>query len=149
MNLRKLIEVFDERKDEYKGHTTPIIGLIGEDLNAAIFTDYLKRRRGKKAEVLSFPIMMEPGQGGNKKLDRWIKAGNTLYQAEIKSWCSFQIGGFTLLLKASEPETKELAHEKWESELYEHYNGTQTFGKVSKVLAKMKIPDDLKKKYHK
>lgn len=147
VNLTKLIEVFDEHNNKYKGHTTPVIGFIGEDLNAAIFTDYLiRRKKAKNVEILSYPVNTGQERVRGRELDRWIKADNILYQTEIKSWCSFQIGGYKLLLESTEQKTKELANEKWERELNEHYNNIENFGKVSKVLAKMKIPDDLIKK---
>jgi hypothetical protein len=148
VDLNNLIRVFDERNDLYKGHTTPITGVIGEDLNAAIFRDYLLRKKIKKSvEVLPYPVNTRQEGGRGPRLDRWIKADNVLYQSEIKSWCSFQIGGYKLLSKTSEQETKKLASRKWEQELREHYQGIEEFGKVSKVLAKMKIPEELTKQY--
>jgi len=152
VNLIKLIEVFDERNDIYKGHTTPIIGFIGEDLNAAIFADYLIRRgKIKNVEILPYPVNTGQERVRGRELDRWIKAGNILYQTEIKSWCSFLAGKgrYKLPLGATEQEMKESANKKWEIELNEHFNNIKTFGKVSKVLDKMKVPDDLIKKFKK
>lgn len=147
VNLSNLIKVFDERNDLYKGHTTSIAGVIGEDINAAIFADYLIRRKIKNVEILLDPVNMGYGGGQGPRLDRWIKAGNILYQSEIKSWCSFQIGRYRLLLEDDAQKIKNLANRKWAREKDEHYKGIKEFGKVSKVLAKMEIPDDLMKKY--
>lgn len=150
VNLTKLIEVFDEHNNAYKGHTTPIIGFIGEDLNAAIFADYLIRKeKVKNVEILSCSVNTGQERVRGRELDRWIKADNILYQTEIKSWCSFQIGGYKLPLEATEQNTKKLANDKWERELNGQYNGISDIkslgkGKVSKVLVKMKIPDGIK-----
>src|SRR3989338_9626646 len=146
LNLKKLIEVFDEHNNKYKGHTTPIIGFIGEDLNAAIFSDFLiRRKKAKNVEVLSYSVNTGQKRVRGRELDRWIKADNILYQSEIKSWCSFQIGGYKLLLGASAQDTKELANKKWEKELSGQYHNIKNIkelggGKVSKVLVKMEIP---------
>lgn len=146
VNLIKLIEIFDERNNIYKGHTTSIIGFIGEDLNVAIFTDYLIRRKKiKNVKILPYPVTGQPQV--RCRLDRWIKVNNILYQTEIKNWCSFQIRGYRLPLRTTEQEIKELATNKWNRELNEHYNNIRKFGKVSKVLAKMKAPDNLTKKF--
>jgi hypothetical protein len=153
VNLVKLIEMFDEHNNLYKGHTTPIIGLIGEDLNAAIFSDFLvRRKKAKNVGVLSYSVNTGQKRVRGRELDRWIKEDNILYQAEIKSWCSFQIGGYELLLGASKQDTKELANKKWEKELSGQYNNIKDIkelgkGKVSKVLVRMKIPDDLIERY--
>lgn len=150
VNLIKLIEIFDEHNNAYKGHTTPIIGFIGEDLNAAIFADYLIRReKVKNVEILSCPVNTGQERVRGRELDRWIKADSILYQTEIKSWCSFQIGGYKLPLSATEQNTKKLANEKWGKELNGQYNGINNIeslgkGKVSKVLVKMKIPNETK-----
>lgn len=148
VSLNNLIRVFDERNGLYKGHTTHVAGVIGEDINAAIFADYLvRRKKAKIVEVLSYPVSTRQEGGRGPRLDRWIKADNVLYQSEIKSWCSFQIGGYKLLLEDSEQKIQELANKKWVREKDDQYKGIKEFGKVSKVLAKMKIPDDLIKKY--
>jgi len=148
VNLNNIIKVFDERNGLYKGHTTPITGVIGEDINAAIFADYLvSRKKAKNVGVLPYPVNTKQEGGRGPRLDRWIKADNVLYQSEIKSWCSFQIGGYKLLLKDSKQKIQELANKKWVREKDDQYKGIKEFGKVSKVLAKMKIPDDLIKKY--
>src|SRR3989344_1538577 len=122
VNLIDLIKVFDERNVAYKWHTTPIIGLIGEDLNAAIFKDYLlRKKKARTVKVFSYPVNTGQMGGQGPRLDRWIKADKKLYQAEIKNWCSFQIGGYKLSLGTPESEVEELANEKWKRELREHY----------------------------
>lgn len=149
VNLIKLIEVFDECDNAYKGHTTPIIGFIGEDLNAAIFHDYLiRRKKVTDVKILPYKVTEKRGLVRGRELDRWIKANKTLYQTEIKNWCCFQIGGYKLLLSDSTEKVKKLANEKWKKELSGQYNNIKEFGKVSKVLAKMKIPNDLVKKHN-
>ena len=111
INLVNLIEIFDERKDKYKGHTTSVIGIIGEDLNAAIFADYLiRRKKAKNVEILPYPVRQNEAQGLH--LDRWIKTNNTLYQTEIKSWCSFQVGGYELPLNSTEQKINKWARKK-------------------------------------
>lgn len=148
VNLKKLIEVFDEHDNTYKGHTTPIIGLIGEDLNAAIFADYLiRRKKAKNVEILSYPVTTKGSMHrGGPELDRWIKADNILYQTEIKSWCCFQIGGYKLSLH---DDPKKLANKIWKRESKDHYGGIQNIESLGrkaagKVLVKMKISDEIK-----
>lgn len=148
VNLKKLIKVFDEHNEIYKGHTTSIIGLIGEDLNAAIFADYLVRRKKlKNVEVLPYRVKIEQKHVRGRELDRWIKADNTLYQTEIKNWCCFKIAGYKLLLKAKTEDVRELTKNLWKRELKDQYkdkNSIKNLTGVSKVLIKMKIPDEIK-----
>lgn len=139
INPIELIKVFDEQNNLYKGHTTPIMGIIGEDLGAALFSHFLEENGKKDIQILSIPVTT--GNNDGPRLDRWIKVGKILYQTEIKSWCSFQIGGYKLFLDAPPREVKKLAATKWERELTEHYRGAKKFGKASKVLAPMEIPD--------
>jgi len=148
VGLHDLIRVFDEHNVLYKGHTTPIIGFIGEDLNAAIFTHYLANREGSKnARVLPYPVNTGQKRVRGRELDRWIKSDKVLYQTEIKNWCSFMLPSYKLLVGATDQERGKLAKEKWEVELKKHYRGSEEFGMVSKVLLVMKIPKDLIKKY--
>ncbi len=99
VDLKKLIEVFDERNTKYQGHTAAISVILGEDLNTALFTHYLKNvEKEKNVEILPYKVKTGWPGGHGPQLDRWIKVGKTFYQTEIKNWCCFQIGGYKLLL---------------------------------------------------
>lgn len=145
VNIKALVQLLDGHESKWSGHITSVIGLVGEDINATVFVDFLKRIKGVKAEVL--PDIVTPGQQKGQRLDRWIQTRSTLYQSEIKNWCSFQIGGYQLSSDATKQEVEKLANKNWMRELKEHYKNPKVFGKVSKVLTKMKIPNHLLK-YH-
>ena len=68
INIEKTIEFFDNPKE--KGHTTSIVGIIGEDLNAYSFKDYMEKERGATVEILTNPVTT--GYKKGKRLDRWI-----------------------------------------------------------------------------
>ena len=79
--------MFDTRNSEIKGHITSIIGIVGEDLGAALFKHYYERNHNGKASISD----SSPKSGGRKgpRLDRWIyvaeKQKTIAYQTEIKN----------------------------------------------------------------
>jgi len=155
INIKALVQLLDSHESKWRTHITSVIGLVGEDINAAIFVDYLKRWKKVNAEVSSDKVKPKTLKG--KRLDRWIIAGNKLYQVEIKNWCSFRIGGYTLPLGATEKVVEELANKNWKRELIEQWgnggdnrtgksrHGIKEFGRVSKVLSEMNLSDNLLK----
>jgi hypothetical protein len=145
INIERLVEFFDSRNPSYRTHVTAIIGLIGEDLNSALFADYLNRTdEFAKAQVLGY--QMSTGRLKGPRLDRWILADKILYQSEIKNWCSFAIGGYTLSLSAPDKEVQDLARKYWRREKEDNYENCKEYGRVSKVLASMNIPADFNDK---
>jgi len=150
IDLIKLIKVFDEHNEEYQGHTTSIIEIFGEDLNAGLFKHYLDNLTKKKTKILPYKVKTGWPQGKGPQLDRWIKAGKILYQTEIKSWCCFQTGGgYKLPINASVEKIKKEVERKWQRELGREYvvnnKTTKDIASVNKVLVEMKVPKEIKK----
>ena len=148
INIKQILHLFDEKagNNELKGHATSVTGFLGEDLNAAVFVHYGKSM-GAKVKLL--PNNVTTGKQKGPRLDRWIfwqKNESILYQTEIKSWSSWAIGSKPLLLMAKDDEIARAAEKDWERELKEDYNKKNTHGRVSKVLKKMIVPEDFRKK---
>ena len=114
-NIKKLLQFLDDpdnnidiiegEKNGNRGHATSIIGLIGEDLNAAVFKHY----RDNKPVILKENVVQ--GFSGGKWLDRWIvdDEKKILYQCEIKNWAGASLGGRTLPVEASLDLQKDVA----------------------------------------
>lgn len=145
INIDNLLGLFDGDIYSEKGDISSIIGLLGEDLNSAVFKKYLEDK-GKDIKILDLPVTQ--GFKKSKWLDRWI-VNNTdkiIYQCEIKNWASTAIGGKKLSNKASFEEICSVSEynrmrqmkTSFDPEL-DHPNG------VSKVLDKMKVPEDYSK----
>lgn len=138
VDVRELLAFFDEEPKESAGHASAIVSVAGEDLGAALLTDYF-RSQGIVAEILRDRCTQGTRKGC--RLDRWIlahaPAGKTLYQVEIKNWSAHAIGGRKLALSASPSELREYKIERWSRE----WTGT-TFPKdsVRKVLTPMRSP---------
>lgn len=137
LNIKELLDFFDDTPE--RGHASSIVGMIGEDLNAAVF----KHFRNNKVVVLGDKVLQ--GTNAGQRLDRWILDGSLLYQCEIKNWSATAIGGRRLRSDATEEETKKMVSYYWEREMrnnfsaeHEHPNG------VTKVLLKMKSPEEYK-----
>ena len=145
LNIKELLDFFDDARDSRKGDANALIAMFGEELNASVYKHFKK----DKVEIL--PDSVLPGTKKGKRLDRWIfdKKAKKLYQCEIKNWAATAIGGKRLKLDANNEEIKEVIDHYWKRELnrrfskeVEHPNG------VSKVLLKMKLPkgySDVKK----
>ena len=143
IDIKQILHLFDEKAEdnELKGHATSVVGFLGEDLNAAIFVHYGK---SLGAEVKLLPDNVTTGRKKGPRLDRWIfwqKSKPILYQSEIKNWSSWAIGSRPLLLTARDHEIANAAKKDWERELKEDYIGKKVYGKVSKVLLKMMVPE--------
>src|SRR3989344_1921486 len=93
VNIKELVDFFDNKKDSHKGDANAVMSVIGEDLNAYSYKHYIDTERKRKVEVLEDSVVQ--GYRGGKLLDRWIldKKRNTLFQCEIKSWAATAIGG--------------------------------------------------------
>ncbi len=114
-NIPKLLQFLDDpdnsvdiepgEKNRNRGHATSIIGLIGEDLNAAVFRHY----RDNQVEILQENVVQ--GFKAGKWLDRWIAdhEQKVLYQCEIKNWAGASLGGRTLPVEAAAEAQREIA----------------------------------------
>ena len=138
LNIKKLLDFFDDKQDSQKGDANALIAIFGEDLNASAF----KHFRKNKVEVLEENISQ--GLKKEKRLDRWIldKKENKLFQCEIKNWAATAIGGKSLKSDASIEETKNIVGYYWKRELNNNLSKkTEQPNGVTKVLLKMKPPE--------
>lgn len=148
LDIQKTIKLFDEIMPEYRGHISPVIGMIGEELMIGIFRHFFKSC-GFKTELLK----EIPKIGGitGPRLDAWIfcqKGNNKFwYQAEIKNWSAFAIGGYEININTKPAELKEWARKRMAQQKKEHFDNSQNQpNKVTKVLVKMRQTDEIKEK---
>ena len=144
INVKEILSFFDEKPDWSIKHATSVVGVIGEDLNAACFQRYMESN-GAKATVLQDPV----GTGKRKgpRLDRWIKVdcphgSRTLFQTEIKNWSAHAIGGETLPVDASHAEVTKYKQKRWKDK-WDSRKRTLKNDYIAKVMVPMKPPSDL------
>jgi len=143
VNIRETLEFFDGKHSRDRGHASGIVGIIGEDLNANAFKNYMEGKSAR-VEILNTPVTT--GKNKGKRLDRWIyvKGGNekeTLYQTEIKNWSSWAIGGMPLPVWANNEEVLRAIQHYWKCQKDVAFiKGSHPNG-VTKVLVQMKPPE--------
>lgn len=138
LNIKELLDFFDDKKDSQKGDANALMAIFGEDLNASIY----KHFRKNKVDILEESVVQ--GFKGGKQLDRWVldKKNNKLFQCEIKNWAATAIGGKELRSDASDEEIKEVVEYYWEHESNGNLsNKAERSNGVTKVLLKMKPPE--------
>ena len=148
VDIRGLLNFFDEKPDWAVGHATGIVGIVGEDLNTACLQHYLKSKGGS-ATVLRNPKTGKrcPVTTGNTKgpqLDRWIRVewpdrSKTVFQTEIKSWSAHAFGGVRFPLSGSLPKVRKRKREQWDS-LWDSRRRHLKHPLTEKVLVPMKPP---------
>lgn len=137
LNIKELLDFFDDRKDSQKGDANALMAMLGEELNASVY----KYFRKNKVEILEKSITQ--GFQGGKYLDRWIfdKNNNKLYQCEIKNWAATAIGGKKLTSNESDKEIKNVVNYHWRRALDNSFSKKVKHpNNVTKVLLKMKLP---------
>jgi len=139
LDVRETLRFFDEAPNESDTHATAVVGVLGEELGAALLVRQLKKRYGK-AGILSSRCSTGKKQG--PRLDRWviaeIRGRRILFQVEIKNWSAHAIGGKTLSLKASRKELRVHKKERWNRT----WNGNGFKSKnADKVLRRMRQPE--------
>lgn len=99
LNIKDLLDFFDNKKDDIRHDISSVIGVVGEDLGAALFKRYYEETSGKKVTISPFPVLgvIESGTKKGPRLDRWIyvqqsKNKFAAYQTEIKNWSAYAIG---------------------------------------------------------
>jgi hypothetical protein len=141
IDIKETLRFFDERHPEDRGHASGVVGIIGEDLNAAAFKHYMKHQ-GFEVEVMDEPVTT--GKQKGRRLDRWIYVKNNrkeiLYQTEIKNWSSWAIGGKVLPVNASDTEIARVTKHHWQRQGEEFVGGEHPNG-ITKVLVKMNPPE--------
>ncbi len=154
INVQELLRYFDEKKPDSSGkRATGVVGIAGEDLNAACFQHYIKSKGGV-ARVLREPESGEPskvttGKVKGPRLDRWIEVdwadkSKTVFQTEIKNWSAHAIGGKTLSVAATPSEVANCKHTNWEGRWHDK-NHTLVEPRTAKVLVRMNPPDGVDK----
>ena len=113
LNIKELLDFFDDRKDSERGDANALITLLGEELNASTY----KHFRKDKVEILN----RAPSFGTKKgnRLDRWIvdRENNRLLQCEIKNWAASAIDGKRLKSDASDEDTRRVVEYNWKNQL--------------------------------
>ena len=140
IKIADIIELFDVKKKELKNDITSIIGIVGEDLGAALFEKYYK-------EILNIDVIVSKNYSPlsittNRKgprLDRWIYVEDSkiAYQTEIKNWSAYAIGGRSI---SPEDNIKDIALKNWKERIKSIKENK--LNRENKVLCKMKRPDD-------
>lgn len=150
INIEKLINFLDNPKKGDNKHASAIIGILGEDINAAAFTNYLKRHNNGKVVILN--QSPRPGTKKGKRLDRWIyvkenkNKKEVLYQCEIKNWAASAIGGKKLPIDSSKEEIKRVADFNWKRQIKKHFQDKKEQPNLlTKVLLTMKSPEQYSK----
>jgi len=95
LNVKELLDFFDNKKDDIRHDISSVIGVVGEDLGAALFKRYYEETFGKKVIISPYPVVSGTMKG--PRLDRWVyiqqsKNKFTAYQTEIKNWSAYAIG---------------------------------------------------------
>ena len=149
VRVKDLLQFFDVKPDWSLKRATSVVGIAGEDLNAATFQHYVISKCGS-ARVLqekdsTRPLRVTTGNRKGYWLDRWIRVkwrdeSETVFQTEIKSWSSHAIQGRTLPVPATPEQLKKYKVARWK----QHWDGErrclrETY--TSKVLTRMKLPD--------
>ena len=136
INVKKILEVFDELHDSHDGLTTSIISLIGEDLAAGSFLRFQKgdlKMISGKFQAKGF------SRGHGPRLDKWFvdDKNKVLYQCEIKNWCSRATIGFAV----DSEKVTEAANKYWNRLLKGEFERQKEYGKTNKVLVEMVKPN--------
>ncbi|MCY4653171.1 MAG: hypothetical protein OXC95_08410 [Dehalococcoidia bacterium] len=148
VNVEDLLRFFDEKPDWSEKHATGIVGIVGEDLNAACFQHYLESE-GARSAVLRDPDSRRPlpvttGNRKGPRLDRWIEVvwadgSKTVFQTEIKNWSAHAIGGKTLATSATPEEVTNYKRERWKLR-WDECRRTLPEALTAKVMVRMKSP---------
>ena len=145
--IRDLLEYFDIKEATEYGDATATISIVGEDLGAGLFKHYIENQNANSVNVYS-PNDAIPTEGKRtgKHLDRWILVENgnerTLYQTEIKSWCSRAIGGMTIPVEIANEDLATKMQRNWNSHI-KLLNDSNING-LNKVLLEMPTDKKLK-----
>ena len=148
VDIKGLLDFFDDKPGWGVGHATGIIAIVGEDLNTACFQHYMEGRGGR-AKVLRNPktgrhFPVNTGHTKGPRLDRWIQVtwsnrSTTVFQAEIKSWSSHGFGGIRLPLSTSPEKVNLHRQSRWDS-LWDSKTGHLKHPRIVKVLVPMNSP---------
>jgi hypothetical protein len=138
IDIKALLEFFDEKPESSRHHATAVCSVAGEELGVALLKRYLE---GEGREVALLSGSCTTGKQKGPRLDRWLLVTegrkHTLYQVEVKNWSAHAIGGRCLTIDATERDLSEYKIERWQ---HEWRNGHFAKRQVSKVLIPMRPP---------
>ena len=87
IDIKALLEFFDEKPPSSKYHATAVCQVAGEELGIALLKHYLENK-GKQVEEL--PDKCTTGKNKGHRLDCWVRVEEgercVLYQVEVKNW---------------------------------------------------------------
>ncbi len=158
VQVKNLLRFFDEKPDWSLKRATSVVGIAGEDLNAASFQHYVESKGGSACVLRERDSTRPtPVTTGNKKgywLDRWIRVkwpdelrmkwpdeSGFVFQTEIKNWSSNAIQGRRLCVSATAEQLREYKVARWKQHWDEDrrcLRGTNT----AKVLFWMQEPKE-------
>jgi hypothetical protein len=147
VNVRGLLEFFDERVKGSQRHATAIVSVCGEDLGCGLLKHYFEARDASvKVDVRPEPCTT--GKQKGPRLDRWVRvtgaselgAPDVLLQVEVKNWSAHAIGGRALRVDAAPEEIADYKKERWTKEWGDA--GIKTPG-LMKVVERMDPPPQL------
>ena len=143
LDVKELLDFFDDKKDSEKGDANALMSVLGEDLNVSVYRHFRKEEVEILNESVTFDIKKSDGTRG-KELDRWMidKKNRKLYQCEIKNSAATAIGGRQLKSDASDEEVQEVAAYHWNRELKNSFSRNHNHPNyITKVLLTMRKPE--------
>ena len=140
VNVNQLLRFFDEKPTESTKHATAVVGVIGEDLNAAVLKHCLIANGFPRVNIRGEPVTTGSQKG--PRLDRWIEVDlpngdKVIFQTEIKNWSAHAIGGRPLALNASPTCVETYKRREWERS-WDNERRTLKSPATAKVLMHMK-----------
>ena len=141
IDVRLLLEFFDEKPHESVGHATAVVGVAGEDIGVGLLKHYLECTRNAKVRII--PATPTTGKRKGPRLDRWVDVAwpdgsGQLFQTEIKNWSAHAIGGRILKVNAPEDEVSRFGVERWQGHVR-----SMDWRAIGKVLTPMRKPWDV------
>ena len=117
INVNEILSFFDEIPDWADRHSAGVVGMIFEDLAAAILEHCLHRNGVEHVAIRTEPVTT--GRKKGPRLDRWIEADldggqKVLFQTEIKSVSAHSTGHKRIILNASQEEMSDHEQENWD-----------------------------------
>ena len=114
-----------------------------QEIFSGILKHYLDNNVGN-CKIMS----NKPTEGKRKGnwLDKYLFVNSTMYQAEIKNWCSHSMGGKAMKLYATDEELVQYSHDRF-IEQWDGLSQTFKYENVSKVLKPMKHQNFIKQDF--
>ncbi len=139
LNIKELLDFFDNKKESDKGDANGLMSILGEDLNASVFRHFMNNN----VEILECSVVTGSKKG--KWLDRWIvdNKNKIIYQCEIKNWAATSKGGQSLKVEASDVDIEKISLKNKETQIRDNFSNNNIHPtRVTKVLLKMRTPKE-------